>query len=212
MPNQILPEGSYTIANVGQAREWDFQGDDGQKIFMKSHSVQFQGHENIWVDVNKKSDSPVPQVGEVIEGRAEQDDAGKYNPRFKKTKKNGYRGGGGRSNSGGASAGAIWATSLQTASHIASGYFQFSDKKPASLEAYFDTVAVLAVSVNKKVDELSKGSTDTSASTQPAAQAQPQQAQTVDLTPPQLLQNQQPPAGNQVDLSGDINESDLSSF
>ena len=76
---EVLPKGDYKIKNVGPSRDWDFNGNA-----MRTYSIQLEGHENMWVDVNQKADSAAPAIGDTIKGHVEQDDQGKYAPKFKK--------------------------------------------------------------------------------------------------------------------------------
>lgn len=148
---EILPKGDYKVKTVGPSRDWDFQGNNGT-VKMATDSIQFEGHEQYWVDVNRAQDKPAPAVGEVLNGHIEQDDAGKYPPKFKKAS----GGGGWSGNRGGgqASPGAIWSTAMSTAAEIVSGYYAASGKKPKDFDEYFGRVTAIAPKVNAAVDAL----------------------------------------------------------
>lgn len=147
---EILPKGDYKVKVVGPSRDWDFQGNNGT-VRMATDSVQFEGHEQYWVDVNRAQDKPAPTVGETLNGHVEQDDAGKYAPKFKKASSGGG-GWGGRSAQ--ASPGAIWSTAMSTAADIVAGYYAVSGTKPKDLKEYFGKVTALAPKVNDAVDKL----------------------------------------------------------
>lgn len=140
---EILPKGDYTIKTVGPNREWEFNGNK-----MISDTVQLEGHEQYWVDVNRAADKPAPKAGDVLKGHVEQDDAGKFAPKFKKEQSgNGWRGGAPQS-----SPGAIWATAMQTAAVIVAGYYNAAGTKPTDIKDYFNKVKALAPKVNATVD------------------------------------------------------------
>lgn len=144
---EILPKGDYKIKTVGPSRDWEYNG-----TAMKTDSVQFEGHEQYWVDVNRKADSAAPTAGETLKGHIEQDDAGKYPPKFKKESSGNWSGG---SRGGGqASPGAIWSTAMQTAAVIVAGYYQASGKKPKDFAEYLGKVTGVAPKVNAAVDAL----------------------------------------------------------
>lgn len=147
----IVPAGEFKVKTVGPSRDWDFQGNNGT-VKMATDSIQFEGHEQYWVDVNRAQDKPAPAVGETLNGHIEQDEAGKYPPKFKKANSGGggYRGGGG----GQASPGAIWSTAMQTAAVIVAGYYQASGKKPKDFAEYLGKVTGVAPKVNAAVDAL----------------------------------------------------------
>lgn len=149
---EILPKGDYTVKTVGPSRDWDFQGNNGT-VKMATDSIQFEGHEQYWVDVNRAQDKPAPAVGEVLKGHIEQDDAGKYPPKFKKESGGG---GGWSGNRGGgqASPGAIWSTAMQTAAQIVAGYYAASGTKPKNIADYLSKVEAIAPKVNAAVDKL----------------------------------------------------------
>ena len=149
---EILPAGDYKVKTVGPSRDWDFQGNDGT-VKMATDSIQFEGHEQYWVDVNRAQDKPAPTVGETLNGHVEQDDAGKYPPKFKKAKSGG---GGWSGNRGGgqASPGAIWSTAMSTAAQIVAGYYAASGTKPKDFKEYLGKVTAVAPKVNAAVDAL----------------------------------------------------------
>lgn len=149
---EVLPKGEYKVKTVGPSRDWDFQGNNGT-VKMATDSIQFEGHEQFWVDVNRAQDKPAPAVGEVLKGHIEQDEAGKYPPKFKKESGGG---GGWPGNRGGgqASPGAIWSTAMNTAAQIVAGYYAASAKKPKDFNEYFDRVTAIAPKVNAAVDAL----------------------------------------------------------
>lgn len=140
---EILPKGDYKVKVVGPARAWEYQGTS-----MMTDSVQFEGFEQFWIDVNRKSDSPVPVTGDILKGHVEQDEAGKFSPKFKKESKGSWSGGG----SPQASPGAIWATAMQTATMIVNGFYAASGTKPESLQAYFKQIKAVAPKVNQAVE------------------------------------------------------------
>ena len=144
---EILPKGDYKIKTVGPSRDWEYNG-----TAMKTDSVQFEGHEQYWVDVNRKADSAAPTAGETLKGHIEQDDAGKYPPKFKKESSGNWSGG---SRGGGqASPGAIWSTAVQTAAAVVAGYYAASGTKPKDFNEYFGRVEAVAKKVNTTVDAL----------------------------------------------------------
>lgn len=149
----ILPKGDYKIKTVGPSREWSFDGNDGQKVAMATDSLQLEGHEQHWVDLNRPAKNDPPKVGDTITGTVEQDVNAKYAPKF--TKEKGAGGGGWRGGSAQASPGAIQAQNVATATAIVNGYYA-SEKveHPASLKAYFETIAKLAPRVGTLVDQL----------------------------------------------------------
>lgn len=149
---EILPAGDYKVKTVGPSRDWDFQGNDGT-VKMATDSIQFEGHEQYWVDVNRAQDKPAPQVGETLNGHVEQDDAGKYPPKFKKAKSGGG-GWGGNRGGGQASPGAIWSTAMTTAAQIVAGYYAASGTKPKDFAEYLTKVTGVAKKVNAAVDSL----------------------------------------------------------
>jgi len=142
---EILPKGEYKIKTVGPPRNWEYNG-----TAMTTDSIQFEGHEQYWVDVNRKSESPVPAVGSTLTGHIEQDDQGKYPPKFKKEQSGGWSGGG--RGPAVASPGAIWSTAMATAAQIVAGYYAASGTKPADLKEYFGKVKAIAPKVNAAVD------------------------------------------------------------
>lgn len=148
---EILPKGDYKVKTVGPSRDWDFQGNNGT-VKMATDSIQFEGHEQFWVDVNRAQDKPAPAVGETLNGHIEQDEAGKYPPKFKKA--SGGGGWGGNRGGGQASPGAIWSTAMSTAAQIVAGYYAASGTKPKDIKEYFGKVKALAPKVNAAVDEL----------------------------------------------------------
>ena len=149
---ELLPKGDYKVKTVGPSRDWDFQGNNGT-VKMATDSIQFEGHEQYWVDVNRAQDKPAPAVGDVLKGHIEQDDAGKYPPKFKKANAGGG-GWGGNRGGGQASPGAIWSTAMATAAAIVAGYYQASGAKPKDLKEYFTKVELIAPKVNAAVDKL----------------------------------------------------------
>ena len=149
---EILPAGEYKVKTVGPSRDWDFQGNNGT-VKMATDSIQFEGHEQFWVDVNRAQDKPAPAVGETLNGHIEQDEQGKYPPKFKKANSGGG-GGGWRGGGGQASPGAIWSTAMQTAAVIVAGYYQASGKKPKDFAEYLGKVTGVAPKVNAAVDAL----------------------------------------------------------
>jgi len=149
---EILPKGDYKVKTVGPSRDWEFQGNNGT-VKMATDSIQFEGHEQYWVDVNRAQDKPAPSVGETLNGHIEQDEAGKYPPKFKKANAGGGGGGGWRGG-GQASPGAIWSTAFATAATIVAGFYQASGTKPKDLKEYFGKVELIAPKVNAAVDKL----------------------------------------------------------
>jgi hypothetical protein len=141
---EILPKGEYKIKTVGPPRNWEYNG-----TAMTTDSIQFEGFEQYWVDVNRKSETPAPTVGASLNGHIEQDDQGKYPPKFKKEQ--GGNWGGGRG-SAVASPGAIWSTAMATAAQIVAGYYAASGTKPADLKEYFGKIKAIAPKVNAAVD------------------------------------------------------------
>ena len=144
---EILPKGEYKIKTVGPPRNWEYNG-----TAMTTDSIQFEGFEQYWVDVNRKSESPVPAVGTSLNGHIEQDDQGKYPPKFKKEQSGGWSGGG--RGPAVASPGAIWSTAMATAATIVAGYYAASATKPADLKESFGKGQALAPTVNAAVDAL----------------------------------------------------------
>lgn len=166
MAREVLPEAEYEVAGVGPSKHTSFQGDKGPVEFEVT-SVQLKGHEQLWVEVNSASDKPLPKVGDKMEGHVEQDDAGKYLPKFKKARKGGggnWGGGGGQ-----ASPGAIWSARVQTAADLVTWYYTVTGKKPKDFDEVMSRVKSTAVDVNKIVDELVK----VEELTKPAAPAAP---------------------------------------
>ena len=158
MANPIVhPEAEYKIAQVGPTRDWDFTGNDGAKIAMRTYSIQFEGVAD-WVDLNTKSDGDAPKVGETLEGHIE--DGGKYGYKFVKKKKGGSWGG-----SKGNMAGAAWSAALGTASTLVQGYFVTTGSKPKSFDEYFARVEAVAKKVKETVDALAKATPAESAET-----------------------------------------------
>lgn len=149
---EILPAGDYKVKTVGPSRDWDFQGNNGT-VKMATDSIQFEGHEQFWVDVNRAQDKPAPAVGETLNGHVEQDEAGKYAPKFKKANSGGGGGGGWRGG-GQASPGAIWSTAMQTAAAVVAGYYAASGTKPKDFAEYLTKVTGVAKKVNAAVDQL----------------------------------------------------------
>lgn len=145
---EILPKGEYKIKTVGPTREWDFSGNNG-KVEMATDSVQFEGHEQYWVDVNRKRDSSAPTEGQVLKGHIEQDEEGKFPPKFKKES-----GGGGFGGGRGASAGAIWSSAVDIAVNVVNSYVQISGKKPKDIDEYLTRVEQVAPKINEMVDRL----------------------------------------------------------
>lgn len=146
---ELLPKGEYTIKNVGPSRNWEFSGNNGT-VKMATDSVQFEGYEQYWVDVNRAQDKPAPTIGEVLKGSVEQDEQAKYAPKFAKEK-----GGGGWSGGGGgkASPGAIWAQNVQTATEIVVGFYTASGKKPKTFDEFLGKIKAVAPKVGSMVDE-----------------------------------------------------------
>ena len=160
---EVLPKGDYRIKNVGPSRDWEFQGNNGT-VRMTTDAVQFEGYEQFWVDVNRAQDKPAPAIGEVLTGHVEQDEAGKYAPKFVKPKGGG--GGGGWRGGSQSSPGAIWATAFQTATHIVAGFYVASGSKPKDINDYFGKIEKIATKVNAAVDKLI--ASNTKAETKPA--------------------------------------------
>lgn len=144
----ILPEGKYKVAGVGPSKETSFTGDNGLIEFTVT-SIQLEGHTEMWVEVNSGKGKPVPAVGDELNGHVEQDEAGKYLPKFKKAKGN-WGGGGG---SGKASPGAIWSSAVQTATQLVVGYYTASGKKPKSFDEFLGKVDAVAPKVNAIIDK-----------------------------------------------------------
>jgi hypothetical protein len=152
--NELLPLGDYKVKTVGPPRNWEYNGKA-----MTTDSIQFEGYEQYWVDVNRVSDKPAPAIGEVLKGHIEQDANSKYAPKFKKESNSNWSGGG---NGGGkASPGAIWATAVQTAGQLVSGYYAASGSKPASMKEFLTKVEGVAPLVNKMVQKLVTANPDT---------------------------------------------------
>lgn len=155
MSNPIVHKlGDYTVAQVGPDKSWEFNGDNGQKIAMKTYSVQFEGIAD-WVDHNVKADGDAPKVGEVLRGHVE--DTGKFGLRFKKESKGGgnWSGGG----KGGYTPGAAWSAAFEVASTIVTGYFTIADKKPKNIKEFLGKIEEVAVIVKGKVDGLAASDT-----------------------------------------------------
>lgn len=182
---QLLPEGDYKIKTVGPSREWSFKGNDGE-VLMATDSVQLEGHEQYWIDLNRSRSADAPASGATIKGHIEQDEDGKYPPKFVKEKKSGGgwpRGGGG---GGQASPGAIWATAVETSVQVVSAYATISGKKPKTIDEFLARVEQIAPKVNAIVDKLvaankpaEKPAADTATSEAgetPAAAAAPKKA------------------------------------
>lgn len=147
--NKIVHElKDYKIAQVGPDREWDFNGNDGQTVYMKTFSIQLEGIAD-WVDLNIAAKSDAPKVGEEVRGHVE--DAGKYGLKFVKEKK---QGGGWQGGGKGAGLGAQWSAAFETASVIVAGYLQASDKKPKDIADFVSKVEQVAKVVKGKVDAL----------------------------------------------------------
>lgn len=147
---EVLPKGEYKVKTVGPSRDWEFQGNNGT-VKMATDSIQFEGYEQYWIDVNRAQDKPAPTIGETLKGHVEQDESGKYAPKLVKEK-----GGGGNWRGGGnaqSSPGAIWATAMQTATHIVAGYYAASGKKPKDITEYFSKIEAVAPKVNAAVEK-----------------------------------------------------------
>lgn len=142
---EILPKGEYKIKTVGPPRNWEYNG-----TAMVTDSVQLEGFEQYWIDLNRKADSPIPVVGDTIKGHAEQDEASKYAPKFKKESAGGWSGGGG---GGKASPGAIWAQNVETATAIVHSFYSLTGKKPKSFDEYLTKIKAVAPKVGSMVDE-----------------------------------------------------------
>lgn len=152
MANPIVhPEKEYKIAQVGPTRDWDFTGNDGQKIAMRTYSIQVEGVAD-WVDLNTKSDGDAPTVGETLEGHIE--DGGKYGYKFVKKKKGGNWSGGSK----GYSAGAAWSAAFETSATITAAYYAASGSKPKDFDEFFGRVEAVAKKVKDTVDALAKAS------------------------------------------------------
>lgn len=161
---ELLPKGEYKIKTVGPNREWEYNGNKNI-----TDSVQLEGHEQYWIDLNRAADKPAPAVGDTIKGHVEQDEQGKFPPKFKKE----YGGGGGNWGGGGgkgASAGAIWSSAVETAATIVAAYAEISGKKPKSMTEFLGQIEKIAPKVNAMVDKLkdankpAETTTDTAAS------------------------------------------------
>jgi hypothetical protein len=142
---EILPKGEYKVKTVGPNREWEFNGNK-----MVTDSIQFEGHEQYWIDVNRKADSAAPNPGDTLKGHVEQDDAGKYPPKFKKEQSGSWAGGGG---GGKASPGAIWAQNVETATAIVHSFYSLTGKQPKSFDEYLTKIKAVAPKVGSMVDE-----------------------------------------------------------
>jgi len=158
MAKQILPEGKYVIANLGPSSKWEMNGTP-----MVKYAIQLKGHAD-WFDLNQAEKTAAPTVDQELEGHAEQDDAGKYPPRFKK-KSGGYGGGGGA-----ASPGAIWSATYASAIAAVNGFLAVADdtkkaKAGASLDQYMTLVDLVADQIKKRVDAKA-GTTETAKSTE----------------------------------------------
>ena len=159
---EILPKGEYKIKTVGPPRNWEYNG-----TAMITDSVQLEGHEQYWVDLNRKADSPVPVPGDTIKGHVEQDEASKYAPKFKK-ESSGWSGGGG--GGGKASPGAIWAQNVETATTIVHSFYALTGKKPKTFDDYLLKIKAVAPKVGAMVDEFvgkapkAEATTDTASS------------------------------------------------
>lgn len=153
MANQkeILPKAEYEVANVGPARNWEFNGDSGA-VEMATDQVQFKDHEQYWVDVNRQRKAEPPKVGDKLTGNITQDEDGKYNPKFNKEKGAG-RGGFGGGNRG-SSPGAVWSSAVETAANICAAYATISGKKPKSIDEFLKRIEQVAPKVNDMVDRL----------------------------------------------------------
>lgn len=170
----IVPEGKFKIITVGPTRNWTFKADNGD-IEMTTYSVQLEGHESIWVDLNQKADSAAPTGGQEIEGKIEQDEAGKYAPRFKKA--SGGRGGswgGGGGNA--ASPGAIWSATFATAAAVVDGFLQNASaekkkKASSSIDQYLALVEVAAIKLRASINKHA-GETTAAAETKPAEKSE----------------------------------------
>ena len=149
---ELVPKGDFKVKTVGPSRDWEFQGNNGT-VKMSTDSVQFEGYEQYWVDVNRAQDKPAPTVGEVLKGHIEQDEAGKYPPKFQKEKSGGGGWGGGGGNRA-ASPGAIWSTAVETAANVVAAYATLSGKKPKSMDEFLQRIEQTAPKVNAIVDRL----------------------------------------------------------
>lgn len=148
---EILPKGEYTVKVVGPSRDWSFKGDKGD-VKMATDSIQFEGHEQYWVDVNRAQDKPAPEVGAVLNGSIEQDADGKYPPKFAKERTGGGWGGGG--GGGRTTPGAIWSSAVGIAAQVLAGYYAASETKPKSMAEYLTKLESVAPRVNAIVDKL----------------------------------------------------------
>lgn len=164
---ELLPKGGYTVKTVGPSRDWEFSGNNGT-VKMATDSVQFEGYEQFWVDVNRAQDKPAPTVGEVLKGSIEQDEQAKYAPKFAKEKSGGgWSGGGG---GGKASPGAIWAQNVQVATSIVDSFYTLTGKKPKTFDDYLLKIKAVAPKVGAMVDEFvgkapkAEATTDTASS------------------------------------------------
>ena len=158
---EILPKGEYKIKTVGPPRNWEYNG-----TAMITDSVQLEGFEQFWIDLNRKAESPVPVPGDTIKGHVEQDEAAKYAPKFKKESAGGWSGGGG--GGGKASPGAIQAQNVTTATAIVSAFYSLTGKKPKDFTAFMAKIETVAPSVGKMVDRLVAAQPAATTTTAPA--------------------------------------------
>lgn len=166
---ELLPKGEYKIKTVGPNREWEYNGNKNI-----TDSVQLEGQEQYWIDLNRAADKPAPVAGDVVKGHVEQDEAGKFPPKFKKE----YNGGGGGNWGGGggkgASQGAIWSSAVETAATIVAAYAEISGKKPKSMTEFLGQIEKIAPKVNAMVDKLkdaNKPAETTAAADAPATES-----------------------------------------
>lgn len=192
---EILPKGEYKIKTVGPPRNWEYNG-----TAMTTDSIQFEGFEQYWVDVNRKSETPAPTVGASLNGHIEQDDQGKYPPKFKKEQ--GGNWGGGRG-SAVASPGAIWSTAMATAAQIVAGYYAASGTKPADLKEYFGKIKAIAPKVNAAVDAF------VAANKSAAAPADTVTSEAGETPAPAAAPAQAAPAANKPVVIEDISDDEL---
>ena len=148
---ELLGKADYIVKTVGPSRDWEFSGDRGT-VQMATDSLQLEGHEQYWIDLNRRRDSAAPSVGSMIAGHIEQDEAGKYPPKFVKEKTGGSWGGGG--GGGRTSPGAIWSSAVETASIIVAGYYSASGTKPKNMVEYLGKIELVAPKVNVLIDKL----------------------------------------------------------
>lgn len=92
-----MADKDYKIAQVGPTKAVSFNGSDGNQVNLTEYSLLLEGEQN-WCALLQKPDAPAPKIGDTLNGHIEPND--KYGDKFKKAKKGGSWGGGGKASPG----------------------------------------------------------------------------------------------------------------